>query len=261
MFTTTFKKLIASSTNFYYGFLKEFSESINNLINLFFNEKKEPISNDDFDNKLFIVYTPPPDNNYKYLQIPKIQECTDQELIDTYNLINENSDNIFCSDLEKVLYQLEKEFLNRFNLKPVIFLDNKLQWVNQKLILRKEIRSYDKINDYEQMKKQRESHLSILDKTRTLTGIYFPRKGDSQIIEEKRNQLNEFSNSKLVDEYNSIDKLFGLHHQLLYIIAMHQVFLNRFKASPILLIANEISLGRKIQYLHIAENFMFINLN
>jgi hypothetical protein len=223
--------------------------------------KKKPFSIDDFDNVLYIVNSPPLDNNYKYLQIPKIQECNDQELIDTYNLINDNSDNIFYSDLEKVLYQLEKEFLKRFKLKPIIYLDNKLQWVNQNLIFRKEIKCYDKVYTKQQMEEQRASHIALINKNKTLTGIYFPRIGDSQFIAEKRKQLDKYYDYQLVDEYNNINYLTGEHLQLLYIIAMHQIFLKRFKESPILIIDNEISLGRKIQYLNDLKSFMFINLN
>lgn len=65
--------------------------------------------------------------------------------------------------------------------------------------------------------------------------IYISQNGDRESILERRNQLMVLSDKEIVSQYNREAKMgiVGVRAQILHIIALHQVFLKRFKKSPI----------------------------
>ena len=89
--------------------------------------------------------------------------------------------------------------------------------------------------------------------------VYINRIGDREKIIEYKSDLEKLSNRKLIDRYNSLAKvgIVGVHQQVLLIIALHQLFLKRFKKSPILVENNIIiSLKGEIRYVSNIDSFI-----
>ena len=63
--------------------------------------------------------------------------------------------------------------------------------------------------------------------------VYIPRRGDNEIIQKYFLSFSERSNQSLVDVYNSQKRIWGVHQQLLYLVALDKVFKERFAKSPI----------------------------
>jgi len=65
--------------------------------------------------------------------------------------------------------------------------------------------------------------------------IYIPRKGDKEILLERRDYFRSLSDNELIDSYNdSCSKgFFGSHGQALELLAKRRVFIERFNDSPI----------------------------
>lgn len=63
--------------------------------------------------------------------------------------------------------------------------------------------------------------------------IYVPRKGDNEIIQKYILSFSNKSNQELIDAYNRQKKIWGVHQQLLYLVALDKVFNERFDKSPI----------------------------
>ncbi len=91
--------------------------------------------------------------------------------------------------------------------------------------------------------------LTTLKGTNYLTHVYISRIGDNEKIKEIRTCLAQCTHQELVDKYNAIEKLFGVHQQALNIIALNLEFIKRFNKTPINIEENcLISLGTKIVY-------------
>ena len=65
--------------------------------------------------------------------------------------------------------------------------------------------------------------------------IYNQRKGDSEELFKYKDMFKVYSNKELIDTYNnSVDTdIVGVHQQALYLIALKEVFYNRFGKSPV----------------------------
>ena len=65
--------------------------------------------------------------------------------------------------------------------------------------------------------------------------VYTPQEGDPLSIEKMQLALRRGSNKTLILDYNRQDLsgFFGVRRQLLWVVALHQVFLERFGRSPI----------------------------
>ena len=83
----------------------------------------------------------------------------------------------------------------------------------------------------------------------TRAGIYIPSDSDKKQREEFRANLIALSNQDLVKSYNREVNIFGVHAQMVHLYAMHNIFLERFGESPII-VKDEVvySLGPKIYY-------------
>lgn len=92
--------------------------------------------------------------------------------------------------------------------------------------------------------------------------VYVKRNGDEEIIQKYILNLERKSDQELVDAYNREKRIYGVHRQLLYLIALDSVFTERFGKSPII---NEdhiiLGLSRKIVYIATLKTFEFLNDN
>lgn len=96
----------------------------------------------------------------------------------------------------------------------------------------------------------------------SLTHVYISRTGDKQIIMEYRENLRKCPNNEIVDKYNKIERLYGAHQQVLYVIALHQEFIARFGKTPFQIEENFlIGLGRKILYIDNIDTFVIVDEN
>lgn len=86
-------------------------------------------------------------------------------------------------------------------------------------------------------------------KPNTPGGVYIPSEHDREQYEEFRARLLIASNQELVEAYNGQKRIYGVRSQMIFLNALHQVFLERFDVSPML---NEdthsFSLGKRIYY-------------
>ncbi|MBB1149002.1 hypothetical protein H4K35_02465 [Myroides sp. NP-2] len=96
----------------------------------------------------------------------------------------------------------------------------------------------------------------------SLTHVYISRTGDKQTITEFRESLKKYPNNEIVDKYNKIERLYGVHQQVLYLIAMNQEFILRFGKTPFQIEENcLVGLGRKILYIGNIYSFVFVDEN
>jgi len=63
--------------------------------------------------------------------------------------------------------------------------------------------------------------------------VYLRRAGDEQFINEEYQKMIIEADHQLIERFNSQKQFFGVHRQLLYVIAMDRVFKKRFGRSPI----------------------------
>ena len=92
-----------------------------------------------------------------------------------------------------------------------------------------------------------------------MTAVYLFRTGDIEFIRTKTSYLIAISNEELISSYKREAKMgiVGVRAQMLHIIALHQVFLKRFKKSPIKIEENTfISLTGEIIYNKAEETFV-----
>ncbi len=95
-----------------------------------------------------------------------------------------------------------------------------------------------------------------------LSHIYTPGKGDREAISKYRGRFRRYSNEALIEAYNTLNGLYGVHQQVLYIIALHQEFLKRFNQSPFKSNQdNLLNLGSQIIYDKSLESFSFVEHN
>ena len=83
----------------------------------------------------------------------------------------------------------------------------------------------------------------------TRAGIYIPSDSDKQQRQEFRDILLSKSNKELVESYNREKNIFGVHAQMVHIYCLHNIFMERFGESPII-VMNDVAyaLGPKIYY-------------
>lgn len=83
----------------------------------------------------------------------------------------------------------------------------------------------------------------------TRAGIYIPRPSDKALLQEFNERFLTQSKKELVETYNGINNIFGVHAQMVYLYVLHQVFLEKFGESP-LIVESEVvyCLGPKIYY-------------
>lgn len=80
---------------------------------------------------------------------------------------------------------------------------------------------------------------------------------DRKSIEKYRRRFLRLSNEKLVEKFNEITGVYGVHEQGLYLMGMHQAFEEKFGKSPFQLYAlNIIGRGSKIIYLPKVDTFV-----
>lgn len=80
---------------------------------------------------------------------------------------------------------------------------------------------------------------------------------DRKSIEKYRRNFLRFSNEILVEKFNEINGLYGVHEQGLWLMGMHQAFEERFGKSPFQLYGpNIIGRGPKIIYLPKVDSFV-----
>lgn len=97
---------------------------------------------------------------------------------------------------------------------------------------------------------------------KNMEAIYSKREGDREIIFDYLKQFTSFSDEELVNAYNSQKAIYGVHRQILYLIAMDLTFKERFKKSPIKNQENIVfGLGGKILYLKSLKTFEQANEN
>lgn len=83
----------------------------------------------------------------------------------------------------------------------------------------------------------------------TRAGIYIPSESDKEQRKEFRANLASKSNKELVELYNREKNIFGVHAQMVHIYCLHNLFMERFGESPIV-VKDEVvyCLGPKIYY-------------
>lgn len=92
--------------------------------------------------------------------------------------------------------------------------------------------------------------------------VYVPRKGDDEIIQKYFLSFSNKSNQELIDAYNHQKRIFGVHQQLLYLVALDKVFNERFGKSPISNEDNTIfGLSGRIVYYALLNTFETTNEN
>ena len=83
----------------------------------------------------------------------------------------------------------------------------------------------------------------------TRAGIYLPNDSDKKQREESRAYYVALSNEDLVKAYNREVNIFGVHAQMVKLYVVHNIFLERFGESPIVVQKEVIyCLGPKIFY-------------
>ncbi len=93
---------------------------------------------------------------------------------------------------------------------------------------------------------------------KSLVHAHTPRQEDRKVMRKYKDRFNQLSNKKLVEAYNALNGMYGVHRQALYVIALNQEFLKRFNKSPFETSKNHlIGLSSKIVYNESSENFVF----
>lgn len=83
----------------------------------------------------------------------------------------------------------------------------------------------------------------------TRAGIYLPSDSDKKQREEFRANLLPLSNQELVTSYNREQNIFGVHAQMVHLYCLHNLFMERFGESPIIVKEDVVyCLGPKIYY-------------
>ena len=83
----------------------------------------------------------------------------------------------------------------------------------------------------------------------TRAGIYSPSDSDKKQREEFRANLLPLSNQELVTSYNREKNIFGVHAQMVHLYCLHNLFMERFGESPIIVKEDVVyCLGPKIYY-------------
>lgn len=118
----------------------------------------------------------------------------------------------------------------------------------------------------QEQKSAKNSYIEVgqvtISEQQSLTHVYISRTGDKQTITEFRESLKKYPNNEIVDKYNKIERLYGVHQQVLYIIALNQEFIARFGKTPFQIEENcLVGLGRKILYISNIDNFVFVDEN
>lgn len=92
--------------------------------------------------------------------------------------------------------------------------------------------------------------------------MYIPRNGNDRIIQIYFLSFSNKSNQELIDAYNRQKRIWGVHQQLLYLVALDKVFNARFGKSPII---NEddtvFGLSGRIVYYKLPNSFERVNEN
>lgn len=94
----------------------------------------------------------------------------------------------------------------------------------------------------------------------TLMAIYIPRPTDKALFQEFSEKFESCSKKELVDAYNKIEQITGVHSQIVYLVVMHKTFQKRFKKSPFVIEdAIAIGLGPKIHYSDQTNDFVYLS--
>lgn len=103
---------------------------------------------------------------------------------------------------------------------------------------------------------------TLIEIQKNIEAIYSKREGDREIIFDYLKQFTSFSDDELVNAYNSQKGIYGVHRQILYLIAMDLTFKERFGKSPIKNEENIVfGLSGKILYLKSLKTFEQANEN
>jgi len=87
--------------------------------------------------------------------------------------------------------------------------------------------------------------------------FYIQRKTDIPLLKKYFEQFLKMDSAQLINEYNSIEKLFGAHAQMIRVFALDQVFKKKFKITPFQVeVQNLYSLGGEI--MQSGEDWIFI---
>lgn len=83
----------------------------------------------------------------------------------------------------------------------------------------------------------------------TRAGIFFPRTSDQELLQQFTEGFANDSKQELVDTYNTQENIYGVHAQLVFLHVLHNVFLEKFGESPIIVKNDTVyCLGPKIFY-------------
>lgn len=83
----------------------------------------------------------------------------------------------------------------------------------------------------------------------TRAGIYIPSESDKKQREEFRGKLVSMSNKELVELYSREKNIFGVHAQMVHLYCLHNLFMERFGESPIVVKDDVVyCLGPKIYF-------------
>lgn len=198
--------------------------------------------------------------------VPKPKECSNKELIEAYNRLNDLFFSLSPRLLNSILFDLHREFLSRFNKTPfelsmISEETYKISW-NRKLLYLKYVEDFIFIDENTTKQAPPPVVLTQFPKQTSLTHVYISRTGDKQTIAEFRESLKKYPNNEIVDKYNKIERLYGAHQQALYIIALNQEFILRFGKTPFQIDENcLVGLGRKILYISNIDSFVFVDEN
>lgn len=92
--------------------------------------------------------------------------------------------------------------------------------------------------------------------------VYLKRPADQQEIEKYILRFQSYTDEELVNAYNGVKAIYGVHQQVLYLIALDIVFKERFGKSPISNEENIIfGLSGKIVYLQNLKTYEYANEN
>lgn len=161
------------------------------------------------------------------------------------------------------LFNFVVRFVRDYNYSDNVFSKSFLEYISRHY---KDCFVNKSIVVSQEQKSAKNSYIEVgqvtISEQQSLTHVYISRTGDKQTITEFRESLKKYPNNEIVDKYNKIERLYGVHQQVLYVIAMNQEFIARFGKTPFQIEENcLIGLGRKILYIGNIDSFVFVNEN
>lgn len=134
--------------------------------------------------------------------------------------------------------------------------------IPQKIILPKISNNFYHQQQDSEITKSTYNSIFFNETNKNMEHVYLQREGDKIEIKRYFDRFKGFTDEELVNAYNSQKAIYGVHQQVLYLIAMDFAFKERFNKSPISNEANTIfGLSGKIIYLKNLKTFEPANEN